>query len=156
MFTGGTIWILTHSQIQENPLPRPRPETEGGAEGSEVAQLEAQSSVHAEVDALRGRLREAEAELGKKLGDLRPGGGGGGGRRGEIKGGPAFLRFVFVLFWVFVHNKATSSQIKSRPGDQKGVWDRPTTRFRGLLVEACKICTQARQPSKSTPRAVGT
>ncbi|CAJ1405076.1 unnamed protein product [Effrenium voratum] len=40
---------------------------------SEVAQLEAQSSVHAEVDALRGRLREAEAELGKKLGDLRAG-----------------------------------------------------------------------------------
>ena len=40
---------------------------------SEVAQLEAQSSVHAEVDALRQRLRETEAELGKKLGDLRPG-----------------------------------------------------------------------------------
>ncbi|CAE7237912.1 RAD50 [Symbiodinium sp. CCMP2456] len=40
---------------------------------SEVAQLEAQSSVHAEVDALRQRLRETEAELGKKLSDLRPG-----------------------------------------------------------------------------------
>jgi len=40
---------------------------------SEVAQLEAQSSVHAEVDALRQRLRETEAELGKKLSDMRPG-----------------------------------------------------------------------------------
>eukprot|EP00931_Biecheleriopsis_adriatica_P053402 TRINITY_DN31239_c0_g2_i1.p1 TRINITY_DN31239_c0_g2~~TRINITY_DN31239_c0_g2_i1.p1 ORF type:complete len:1325 (-),score=377.28 TRINITY_DN31239_c0_g2_i1:18-3992(-) len=40
---------------------------------SEVAQLEAQSSVHAEVDALRQRLREAESELGSKLAELRPG-----------------------------------------------------------------------------------
>mgnify|MGYP002803373293 FL=1 len=40
---------------------------------SEVAQLEAQSSVHAEVDALRQRLREAEGDLGKKVGDLRAG-----------------------------------------------------------------------------------
>ena len=40
---------------------------------SDVQQLEAQSSVHAEVDALRGRLREAEADLGKKLSELRGG-----------------------------------------------------------------------------------
>jgi len=39
---------------------------------SEVAQLEAQSDAHVEVDALRRRLREAESELGNKLGDLRP------------------------------------------------------------------------------------
>jgi len=40
---------------------------------SELAQLEAQSGVHAEVDALRQRLREAENDLGNKLADLRPG-----------------------------------------------------------------------------------
>jgi len=39
---------------------------------SEVAQLEAQSDAHVEVDALRRRLREAESELGSRLGDLRP------------------------------------------------------------------------------------
>jgi len=39
---------------------------------SEVAQLEAQSDAHVEVDALRRRVREAEAELGQKLGDARP------------------------------------------------------------------------------------
>lgn len=39
---------------------------------SEVAQLEAQSDAYVEVDALRGRLREAEGELGSKLGEARP------------------------------------------------------------------------------------
>jgi len=39
---------------------------------SEVAQLEAQSDAHVEVDALRRRLREGEAELSGKLGELRP------------------------------------------------------------------------------------
>nr|USW07897.1 DNA repair protein RAD50 [Crypthecodinium cohnii] len=39
---------------------------------SEVAQLEAQSDAHVEVDALRRRLREAESELGTRLGDARP------------------------------------------------------------------------------------
>lgn len=39
---------------------------------SEVAQLEAQSDAHVEVDALRKRLREAESEMGTRLGDLRP------------------------------------------------------------------------------------
>lgn len=39
---------------------------------SEVAQLEAQSDAHVEVDALRRRLREAEGEMNKKHSDLRP------------------------------------------------------------------------------------
>lgn len=39
---------------------------------SEVAQLEAQSDAHVEVDSLRKRLREAESELGTKLGEARP------------------------------------------------------------------------------------
>jgi len=39
---------------------------------SEVVQLEAQSDAHVEVDALRRRLHEAEAELSNKLGELRP------------------------------------------------------------------------------------
>lgn len=39
---------------------------------SEVAQLEAQSDAHVEVDGLRRRLREAENELGTKLTEARP------------------------------------------------------------------------------------
>jgi len=39
---------------------------------SEVAQLEAQSDAHVEVDALRKRLHEAEQDLGRRLGDSRP------------------------------------------------------------------------------------
>lgn len=39
---------------------------------SEVAQLEAQSDAHVEVDAVRKRLREAETELNNKAGDARP------------------------------------------------------------------------------------
>lgn len=39
---------------------------------SEVAQLEAQSDAHVEVDALRRRLQEAESDLGAKTGELRP------------------------------------------------------------------------------------
>lgn len=39
---------------------------------SEVAQLEAQSDAHVEVDAVRKRLREAETELNSKTGDARP------------------------------------------------------------------------------------
>lgn len=39
---------------------------------SEVAQLEAQSDAHVEVDALRNRLRDAESDLNSKLGNVRP------------------------------------------------------------------------------------
>jgi len=39
---------------------------------SEVAQIEAQSDAHLEVDALRKRQHEAENDLGSKLGELRP------------------------------------------------------------------------------------
>lgn len=39
---------------------------------SEVAQLEAQSDAHVEVDAIRRRLREAEGELSTKIADVRP------------------------------------------------------------------------------------
>lgn len=39
---------------------------------SEVAQLEAQSDAHVEVDALRRRVREAEADVNAKAGEVRP------------------------------------------------------------------------------------